>query len=160
MPKIVMLAVFVVPSLTVATANAQVMDAQTQIYLRQGVAASEVAPVATLEAPRAPTSQAPFSDIGATVRPLRPEEAAPPKLAHGVAVESVAEGGPAFHAGLRPGDIIFFYAYGWGFDETALFMRFVHDAPPHHLLPVTVVRNGAQVSLKLIPEATEAGGKP
>jgi hypothetical protein len=102
--------------------------------------------------------EGPGSDIGVTVRSLRPEETAGQKMGHGVAVEKVAEDGPASRAGLKAGDMIFFNAPRGDVDEARAFARFVHDTPPGRVLPVAVIRNGVQIGIALIPELASAAG--
>jgi predicted metalloprotease with PDZ domain len=140
---------FLVVAFATARVDAQMVDAQTQIRLTESVAASDIPPVVTLEDPG--------SEIGATVRKLRSGEAVAPKLGRGVVVESVTMDGPASRAGLKPGDIIFFYARGADIDEKKQFARLVHETPPGHVLPVAVVRDGVQMALELIPELGRAG---
>ncbi len=91
------------------------------------------------------------------MRRLRPDE--PVVQGHGVVVESVAKDGPAFRAGLEPGDIILFYDFSaWrvDVDDTRAFARHVHDTPPGRVLPVVVVRDGTRLMVSLIPEPARA----
>jgi hypothetical protein len=153
--------------LGVARVDAQIVDAQTQIYLKdltgsvQGVAGSAVPPVAVLEGPRAvPPAvvlEGPGPEIGATVRRLRPDD--PAVQGHGVVVESVAKDGPAFRVGLRPGDIILFSVFSApsvDVDATREFARRVRETPPGGVLPLVVVRDGVRLMVSVVPEPARA----
>jgi len=146
MHKISVAGGFLVLSLAAARVDAQMVDAQTQVNLRDSVAGSAIAPVMALEGPG--------SEIGATVRQLRPDEAVAP--GHGVVVESVAKDSPAARGGLKTGDIIF-WARGMNIAEPKEFAGRVHDAPPGEVFPMAVVRDGVQMKITLVPEVARIG---
>jgi S1-C subfamily serine protease len=157
---------FLVLSLAVARIEAQMVDTQTQIYVRDhvlpgsiyGMAGSAVPPVMVLDGPSAVPSlvglEGPGPEIGATVRTRRPDE--PAVQGRHVVVESVAKDGPAFRAGVKPGDIIVFYPWGPDVDGTRAFARRVHETPPGQVLPVVVVRGDTRLMVSLVPEPARA----
>jgi S1-C subfamily serine protease len=119
------------------------------IGLRENLAPVPYLAVAALEGPG--------SEIGVTVRNLRPGEAdAPKKLGRCVVVESVAPESPASRGGLKPGDVVVFYMYGAYIDDARAFARVIQDTPPGLAFTLSVIRDGAQMTLRLIPELARA----
>jgi hypothetical protein len=101
--------------------------------------------------------EGPGSEIGATVRAIRADEVAtviPGSLA--VLVERVTEDGPAARAGLKVGDVIYFFTRRTDIDAITQFARLVHDTPPGRVLPVGVFRNDVQTRIALLPELGRA----
>jgi S1-C subfamily serine protease len=147
---------FVLLSFASARAHAQMVGAPVDMPLaaRQNVAPSPFVAMISLEGPG--------SDIGIVVRKPRADEGITGSLQHALIVESVAKDGSAARAGVKVGDLIFFPAYDTGVDEMKQFERFIHDAPPGRVLRLVVVRDGAQITVELIPELSRAnaGAQP
>jgi len=88
--------------------------------------------------------------------------------AHGALVASVAEGGPAKSAGVRPGDVIIEYD-GHRLARSDALPRLVAETPIGRAVALTVVRDGKSLALRTTiakldePEerrTAKAGGKP
>ncbi len=154
MRRIPMPVSLLVLSLMAPGANAQIVGAPVDlpIALRENLTPTSFFALGAVEGPG--------SEIGVTVRGLPADETtALPKMSHGVVVESVAKDSPAFHAGLKTGDVIYFYTYGPNIDEVRAFKRLVRETPPGRMLPVSVFRNGAQTGIGLVPELARAGSE-
>src|SRR2546425_13142039 len=67
--------------------------------------------------------------------------------AHGALVASVAEGGPAKAAGLRPGDVIVEYD-GRRLERSDELPRLVAETPLGREVPLTVARDGKTLTLR------------
>ena len=70
-------------------------------------------------------------------------------IPHGVEISSVAEGGPAEQAGLKPGDIVLTYR-----EERVLgyvhFARLVRETPAGHQIDLGIVRDGDRQSVQVV----------
>jgi hypothetical protein len=146
---------FLTLTLAAARVDAQIVDAQTQINLRDNVLPGAIYGMSGSGLPPIVALEGPGSEIGASVRTLRPDETV--AEGRGVVVESVATDGPALRAGLKPGDIILFYTWGVYIDDTRAFARLVRDTPPGRMLPAAIVRDGKRIEISLIPEPARAG---
>jgi S1-C subfamily serine protease len=159
----------------IGRADAQLVDVQTEIYLTgRAAGSSEYGPlrswvptVAVLQGPELKVDRDEGPEIrrnasrriGASVQNARPGESTVP-LARSVLIESVAKGGAAFRAGLKPGDIVVFY--GWwsnDVDDARAFAGRVADTPAGGVLPVVIVRDGVRSMVSLIPDPAGGAGR-
>ncbi|MBI4264736.1 MAG: PDZ domain-containing protein [Acidobacteria bacterium] len=95
--------------------------------------------------------QGPGSEIGASVRELRSDEISAARP-NGVFVQEVRSGSPAERAGLRTGDVVIEFD-GERVRGTRQFTRLVRETPPGRPVKTTIVRDGAQQTLDITPEA-------
>jgi class 3 adenylate cyclase len=92
------------------------------------------------------------SDIGATVRQTRPDEARTQRLRrNGVVVETVAPDSPASRAGLRKGDVIIELDYV-PVGDPVRFVQQIQAVAPGRAAIATIVRDGVRDTIALIPE--------
>ena len=104
-----------------------------------------------LQGPDLQLLRGPGSDIGASVRALRPADQRP-EGRDAVVIEQVTRGGPADMAGLRAGDIVTEFD-SQTFTTPAQFRSVVRDTAPRHSAKVIYWRDGRLRETTVTPVA-------
>jgi len=89
--------------------------------------------------------------IGVEVQDITPEQAESLKqpLSKGVLISGVVRGGPAEKAGVNPGDILL-EVNGRAVEDSSAMLNLVAEAQPGKDANLTLLRNGKQLSVKLL----------
>jgi serine protease Do len=93
----------------------------------------------------------PGSEVGVTLRELRPDEISTTRP-NGVFVQDVRAGGPAERAGIRANDVILEFD-GERIRSTRQFIRLVRESVPGRVARTTIVRDGNRQTFDVTPEA-------
>jgi serine protease Do len=98
--------------------------------------------------------EGPGSSIGVSVRELSADDAARTKVqqSEGVYIEDVRDGTPAARAGLKSGDVVVDFD-GERPRSTRHFTRLVRETAPGRTVKMTIMRDGARLTLDITPDA-------